>query len=209
MKTEVVMTRQLFGMPIKQKSKSEFFSATDLEKAGNKFRAMQGLPLFDTRGYFKRKETKEFIEEVEHKYSCRAKISGRGRGKNTWVHPLVFIDMALSIDPKLKVEVYSWLFDYLLRYRNDSGDSFKAVSAALNKRYTNQREFIPFIKKVSKHIRDNVCHVKDWETANEKQLELRDKIHRSIITLSNVLNDPHQIVTLAIKEHIEPITNKV
>lgn len=34
MKTEVTMVRTLFGMPIAQKSKTEFFSATDLVKAG-------------------------------------------------------------------------------------------------------------------------------------------------------------------------------
>lgn len=32
METEVIMTRRLFGCEIKQKSKSEFFSSTDLVK---------------------------------------------------------------------------------------------------------------------------------------------------------------------------------
>ena len=34
------MKRELFGQEISQKSKSEFFSATDLLRAGNKYRAM-------------------------------------------------------------------------------------------------------------------------------------------------------------------------
>ena len=49
MKTEVVMKREIFGKEIKQKSKSEFFSATDLERAGNAWRATNGLGLFDIR----------------------------------------------------------------------------------------------------------------------------------------------------------------
>jgi len=45
--------------------------------------------------------------------------------------------------------------------------------------------------------------VKDWNKANEKQLQKRDHIHRSIITLSNVLTEPKQIVKIAVHEHIE------
>ena len=29
----------------------------------------------------------------------------------------LFLDLALAINPKLKVEVYEWLFDKLLEYR--------------------------------------------------------------------------------------------
>jgi hypothetical protein len=31
----------------------------------------------------------------------------------------------------LKIEVYSWLFDKLIKYRNNSGDSYKKMAGAL------------------------------------------------------------------------------
>ena len=47
MKTEVIMQRELFGHTIQQKSKSEFFSVTDLVKAGNKWRMANNIKPFN------------------------------------------------------------------------------------------------------------------------------------------------------------------
>lgn len=54
---------------------------------------------------------------------------------------LLFLDLALAINPKLKVEVYEWLFDKLLEYRNDSGDSFKEMTGALYNNCSNKSQF--------------------------------------------------------------------
>ena len=95
MKTEVTMKRELFGHQISQKSKSEFFSATDLVKAGNEWRRKNGINDFNLSQYLKNKGSIEFIEELEVKYKTKCKIVGRVAGANTWVHPLLFIDIAL------------------------------------------------------------------------------------------------------------------
>ena len=58
MKTEVVMVRKLFDCDISQKSKTQFFSATDLVKAGNKWRSMNEKTFFDLTEYFSLKSTK-------------------------------------------------------------------------------------------------------------------------------------------------------
>ena len=129
-------------------------------------------------------------------------INGRGRGCNTWGHPLIFIDVALAINPRLKIEVYEWLFDNLIKFRNDSGDSYKRMCAALYARYNNNREFHSFIVKVADYIKAKIG-VDDWTTANEEQLRKRDLIHNSITTLCNVLQDPRQAIRLGIQEHIK------
>lgn len=185
MKTEVVMKREIFGREISQKSKSEFFSATDLVKAGNIWRATQGRELFNMKAWFQQKGTKEFISELEKEYG-KIKISGRGRGNHTWVHPFLFIDMALAIDPKLKIEVYKWLYDSLLKYRNSSGDSYKKMSGALYINANNKVNYTNELKECARHIKQ-ACEVKDWETATERQLELRDRIHENISLLCDLL----------------------
>jgi len=43
MKTEVIMRRELFGQPISQQSKTEFFSATDLVYAENMWRVAKRM----------------------------------------------------------------------------------------------------------------------------------------------------------------------
>jgi hypothetical protein len=185
MQTEVVMKRELFGQVISQKSKSEMFSATELVAAGNKWRIANGLPFFSLAAFFQNKSTKEFLQMLENKYGV-VKINSRGKGGNTWVHPLLFIDIALAISPALKIEVYEWLFDHLLKYRNESGDSYKKMSGALYLKHTNKTAFPKYIQVVAERIKQ-ACGVKDWQEAEEKQLKKRDKIHESISLLCDIL----------------------
>lgn len=201
MKTEVIMKRELFGEEISQRSKSEFFSATDLVKAGNKWRRVNQLTDFNLSQYLKSKSCTEFCIELDKKYGNPV-IKSRGRNSSTWVHPLLFIDIALAINPKLKVEVYEWLFDKLIKFRNDSGDSYKEMAASLYIRYSNHKKYPEFITKVASYIKMK-CNVKSWETASQYQLELRDKIHNSIKLLCRVLTDVNQIVRIAIEENIK------
>ena len=138
MKTNVIMKRELFGSVVSQNTKNNYFSATDLVKAGNKWRAINGLDLFNLKSWLYNKTTKEFIANLEYKYG-KVKINSRGKGSHTWVHPLLFIDIALAISPKLKIEVYEWLFDELIKYRDESGDSYKQMCGYLYANSINKR----------------------------------------------------------------------
>jgi len=201
MKTEVIMKRELFGNQISQKSKSEFFSVTELVKAGNTWRKTYNKPPFNLSLFLQSKSTIEFMEELENKYGVIL-IKGRGRNAQTWAHPLLFIEIALAINPRLKIEVYEWIVDNLIKFRNDSGDSYKAMSGALYMRYKNHTTFPKFMKWAAKKIKD-ACEVHDWQEATEEQLKLRDKIHFSIKLLSNVLTSPRQAVRVGVNENIK------
>jgi len=188
MKTEVIMKRPLFGIEISQKSKTEFLSATDLVRAGNKWRNENNLNDFNLSLWFTQKSTVEFMEELNKKYGV-VKISGRGRGVHTWVHPFLFIDIALAISPKLKIETYEWLYDHLLKYRNNSGDSYKKMSGALYNNCSNKSEFADFIKNVAKQIQ-NACGINSWEEwqkADIETLQKRDRMHENIALLTDIL----------------------
>lgn len=197
METQVLMKREIFGSEIAQQSKSEFFSATDLVRSGNKWRRANELIDFNMAQWLKTKQVKEFIAEIEDKHGKCLKRAN----KITWVHPLLFIDMALAISPKLKIEVYEWLFDHLIKHRNESGDSYKEMTGALYTRFNNNKEFPSFMVSVANYIR-GMCKVKDWQTANENQLKLRDSIHRSIKTLCVVLDDPREAVRIGVNENV-------
>ncbi len=188
MKTEVVMKRPLFNYEISQKSKSEFLSATDLVRAGNQWRRENKMNDFNLSLWFNQKSVKEFKIALEEKYG-NVVLKGRGRNSHTWVHPFLFIDIALAISPKLKIETYEWLYDHLLKYRNNSGDSFKKMSGALYNKFGNKSEFTKFIKNVSCDIK-KACNIEewnDWQKCNEDILRLRDKIHDNIALLSDIL----------------------
>ena len=194
MKTEVILKRELLGGEISQKSKSEYFSATDLFRVGNKWRSLNGLKNKTLDEYNHLKSTKEFEAELKLKYETR--IMKRGRGQHLWVHPILFIDMALWLSPSLKIEVYEWLFDNLIKYRNNSGDSYKKMCGILFVR-ANKTDYVKNIQKLCKLIQVE-CGVSDWNTASEKQLQLRDKIHENIALLADVLNNNREAIRIGI-----------
>lgn len=197
MKTEVIMKRELFGGHISQKSKSGFFSATDLVRAGNRWRKAHNKGVFNLWNWLKKDGTKEFIEELEQEHGGRVVVRGRpGKNSHTWVHPLLFIDMALAMSPKLKLTTYKWLYDNLILYRNDSGDSYTAMCGSLYVRHKNHRTFQRYISSVAKRIRI-YCGVKDWQHATEEQLALRDDIHKEIAVLAKALNNNDAAVRTA------------
>lgn len=200
MKTQVLMERRLFDVSIRQQSSNGFFSATDLVNAGNKWRLVNDKSLFNLSMYLKSKSFCEFKNEMESKYG-NVIINGRGRNSATWVHPLIFIDIALAINPKLKIEVYEWLFDNLIKFRNDSGDSYKEMCAALYIRFKNKSEFHNYIINVANRIKKSLG-VSDWQKASEEELRKRDLIHISIKLLCNVLNDTDKAVELGIIENL-------
>ena len=201
METAVILKRQLFGRFVSQNSLTGFFSGTDLVKAGNAWRVTNGMEVFDFKAWKATKGVKEFIEHLEKELGPVISIS-RGRGHHTWVHPFVFIDMALAISPSLKIEVYSWIFDQLVKFRNTSGDSYKKMSGALYINQKNKSAFPHDIKEVALKIK-KACHVEDWQHANEEQLELRNKIHENISLLCDVLRDNDQAVKVAILKAIK------
>jgi len=200
MKTEVIMKRELFGCEISQQSKTNFFSATELVKAGDQHRKQLGLKEFQFYQYLKNKSTIDFIEELEKKYNIKVIVSTKGRNGQTWVHPLLFIDIALAISPTLKIEVYEWLFDNLILFRNDSGDSYKEMTASVFTRIGNVRDFQKTIQTIALDIK-KALYVTDWQTATEEQLKKRDNIHLSIKTLCRVLTDIKVITRIAIEEN--------
>lgn len=207
MKTEVEMKRDLFGFPIRQKSKSEFFCLNDLIDVANKHRLDNGLRTVNAQQYFNTETSKEFIAELEKKYGV-VKISSRGRNASTWVHPLLFMDIALWISPDLKVRVYEWFIDNLLKYRNDSGDSFKLMAGAIYENPNfNKSNFSNTIKQVSFKIA-TACGVdiKDpekWQSATEEQLKLRDKMHEYIALTSSLVTDLDSAIEIGIKKALD------
>lgn len=197
MKTEVTMKRELFGVEVSQKSKSEFFSATDLVKAGNRWRISNHMQAFNLSQYLNSQGCKEFIQNLEEKFKISPIIKGRGRNSQTWVHPLLFIDIALNISPELKIETYQWLLDNLIKFRNESGVSYKKMCGVLFQKTKSPSTFHKFIEKVADKIK-LACGVDDWNKASEEQLKKRDKIQDNISLLADVLNDVDKAVELAI-----------
>lgn len=201
MKTEVILKRPFMGGEVSQKSKSGFFSATDLIRLGNIKRKEISQSQFNLSQFLKQKSTIEFIEELQ-KTNEFVLVVGRGRNAETWVHPFLFMDIALAINPKFKIEVYGWLYDELLKHRNESGESYKKMCGALFNNSKNKSEFYKYIAKVATYIKETIG-VDDWNKATPEQLQLRDKVHDNISLLADVLTDNNQAVRIGVSKSLE------
>lgn len=198
MNTEVIMKRELFGCEIRQKSKNSFFCASDLVNAGNKWRVTNGKKVFNYSQWIKNETTQEFIKEMEKEYG-KVIIKGKSKNSPSWIHPFLFIDLALAISPELKIKTYKWLYDCLVEYRNKSGDSYKKMCGALYLTQGNKTKFQKDIQDFANKIKVE-CGVDDWEAATEEQLKLRNKIHENISLLSDIIKDRGQLFELSVKK---------
>jgi hypothetical protein len=188
MKTEVIMRIWLLNEIVKQKSKSWFFCATDIINIWNKIRRKEWLLDFNFSQFINWLWVKEFINELKLQYWEVIIKWWRWRNSKTWVHPLLFIDIALALSPKFKIEVYKWLEDNLLRFRNENWDNYKLMSWWLWINTKDKTRFWEEIKNIVNNIKI-ICGVQNWELANEDQLKKRDNIQRDISLACDIFSD--------------------
>lgn len=180
MKTNVVMVRQLEGFEIHQRTKDGYFNANVLLNAWNKKTGANK----EIKDFMRNQSTQEFIEEIAFQENLHGEkspyVTSRARadrGGGTWMHPLLFIDFAMWLNPRFKYHVLKFVYDNLIQFRNDSGDGYIKMCEAIYSRFNNsQRSFQEFIKGFAAGIKQ-ACGVKDWEHATEAQLAKRQRIH--------------------------------
>lgn len=209
MKKEVIMKREFFGEFIQQKTHCEMFSANDIVTVGNKLRYKNGLSNKVLSAYFETQETKDLITQIKWEFNLQdtqVKNVKRGRNGETWVHPLVFIDLAMWLSPELKVKVLTWVMDGLTQLRDNSGNSFKAMNSALQVKYPTQFEspinFIRVANAIAKSCGVYETGSDKWQYATKEQLELRDRIQNLITIYCDVIDDLETCVNKAIQKEL-------
>ena len=206
MKTTQVMERKFMDGTIRQNHKTAWFNATDLIKITNEYRKQIGESPKMIADYFRTDSTKEFIKEILDKEDI-SKVYEAKRGKNggTWVHPLIFIDIAMWLSPKFKYKALGWLEDNLLKNRNLSGDSYKKMTSALCK-----RKDIPIAKigtvipQIAGWIK-SVIKVDDWNKASVMELRQRDDMHNNITVMLKAGVEINKALKIALNEHNENV----
>ena len=126
------MTKSFFNG---QRSKDGFFNATALIKAWN---GQEGVPQRKIDNYFMSEKTNEFIKTIMKKENLNTPkmvyLKTRGKyGGGTWMHPMLFIDFAMWINPSFRYDVLKFVGDQMIEYRKQAGDAYKALSSAVSK----------------------------------------------------------------------------
>lgn len=177
MKTNQIMTRPMGNFHVEQRTKDGMFNATSLIKQWNSACSLHpqnsGYVKKDMDDFFVNKNVDEFIdalmseEDFKERNSVYSKSKARAdRGGGTWMHPILFIKFAMWLNPRFEVQVIKFVYDQMLKYRNDAGDAYKELSSAINSIVPNT--FMPqAMRKVGEAL--------NYVVFNEHESMLRNK----------------------------------
>ena len=178
---------------VTQRTSDGMFDATSLIKQWNEKSGQKKM----IAHYFENQPTKEFMnalvdEENKYRNTDKSTLSmfyekKRGIKGNTWMHPLLFIDFAMWINPVFKVQVLKFVYDELIRYRNEAGDAYREMSEAVAK-LSKKGEIPQNIAKVAEAINfiaQNGHEKMLRNKADEAQMKEYVRIEKDIIMLVN------------------------
>lgn len=198
MKTNQVMEsidRELCGRIVRQRTKDGFMRLWDIEAIGKLYRLENGLPELSLKDYVNSQNVKEFLAELEKEIGSKPYIKST-KSNSGWIHPFFAIKMLTHFNPRFEVQVYKWLWDYLIQSRIDSGDSYVKMCGSLYAYTTQKAKFQQSIKALSKNIR-NHFRVNNWNKATQEQLKLRDELQTNIADFAKTLQNAYQGLVFA------------
>ena len=130
-----IMKRQMGEYDVLQRTSDSYFNASSILSQWNK----QGNSEKKINKYLSMQKTKDFISEIESNLQManmphadtRAIKKTNGHSTHNgrtpdevWLHPFVFLDMCMWLEPKFKVQVIKFVYDELISLRCDAGDNY-------------------------------------------------------------------------------------
>ena len=179
MKTNQNLTRKMGDFDVIQRTQDGMFDGNALLRQWN------AIPENTERKmsrFIDSPDTAKFIETIKKRESHSAKMHDGdtqvikfSKGRNTkagktpdqvWMHPFLFIDFAMWINPEFKYDVIRFVYDELIKYRNDAGDAYREMSSAVAK--IVPKSFLPTsIQKVAQAL--------NFIVYNQHETEIRNK----------------------------------
>ena len=213
MKTNQVLIRKMGNFDVSQRTKDGMFNATLLIKQWNEQSGQQKK----LDHFFENKSTKEFItaliseENLNTQNSVYLKseenlnrgnspyLTTRGKNGGTWMHPYLFVKFAMWLNPRFEVKVIKFVYDELIKYRNDAGDAFREMSSAISK--IVEKNFMQAaIKNIAKAVNHIVFGAHEPEIRNKQaeEVNMRElfELERKVSSLINegFINSYEQLI---------------
>lgn len=194
------MKRPLAGFVVEQRTKDAFFNATSLLKQWNE---QTGVTQRHLDKYFASSKTVEFIQTIMKRENLNTPkmvyLKSRGRNGGTYMHPILFIDFCMWINPSFKYDVLRFVYDKMLTYRNEAGDAYRELASAMNKICTpyQMKRYMPILGKGINYI---VTNKHDKQLRNEYGTEEKQKeyfeLEKKVAMLINegFLKTPEDVV---------------
>ena len=207
MKSNVILSstdRELFGITIRQNTKEQFLSVTDLQKAYEKGKWQYGwsgqtinqLMLTDELAKkcygvllecdlvkFDMLKFMEMVKENSLIVTLKGlgvyKVTGRGENKQVMAHPYIWVSIAIELNYILYGKVIKWLTDTLIFDRIEAGSEYMPMN-------TKIKEIVPSPEyhKYAKLINEKVFgqHITGMRNlASSKELRMITEIEKTVI----------------------------
>lgn len=167
MKTNQVMFREEGFI---QRTSDGYFNATKLIDLWNKNNGESK----QLGNYMKNQSTSEYINQLKLEGIEKPTITGRGSGDNagTWVHPKVFIDLAMWVSVEFKSKVIDYVLDGLIKNRHDAGDYYNEMMRSILESYvdTHGRKPKPYIYINEANMLKSLVEPKDRNNMTTSEL---------------------------------------
>lgn len=179
MKSNVILSstdRELFNVTIRQNTKGEFLSVTDLQRAYETARWQYGWSEKKINDVLSWTSTKEriyhllveaniiktslnlFMEMVEKEGITRVlkglnvyKTTGRGSDKQVMCDPYIWTLLAMELNPMIYAKVVVWLTDSLIFQRIEAGNEYMPMNAAI-KRVVKEPNYPKYAKLINEKV---------------------------------------------------------
>ncbi len=201
-------TRELCGVNVRVRQ-DEFICLNDILYIVDSERIKEKLRPIDFSNFMQLDNIKAFVAELKKELNGEEpyiKIRKNGLG---WVHPFFAIKILTHYNPRFEVQVYKWLWDYLVQNRIQGIDSFKAMCGTLWKYADRKDKFNKDIKALCNIIKQKIGVNDEWNKATKEQLAQRDKLHELIIDFTNTFKNSKTGVRYALRAYDERILLKL
>ena len=208
MKSNQEMVRNIENFSVTQRTSDGFFDGSELLRQWN---ASDGHARRRMNEFLDSPKVRDFINALADDESHRRKtvnavnqqvteadliIHVKGRmGKNgrtpdkVWMNPILFIKFAMWINPTFEVKVIRFVYDEMIKYRNDAGDAYRDLSSAIGKIVS--ADFMPkAMQKVAEALNWIVfgCHEKMARNKYGDESEQRE-LYQLEKKIADLIND--------------------
>ena len=195
MKINQLMQRDFDGNQVTQRTDNSYLNATDLLRIYNE-NAKTPKRFLE---FWNNKNTEEFLEALIREENLKGENSNplkndfyivtKGKYGSTYMHPYLFVKFAMWLSSDFEVKVIKWIYDNLIKVRNDAGDHYIEMTETIKDRYmewSNGKKPDPliFIKEANylKQLAFGYLN-KSRNEASEQELDLLNKLQLANIKL--------------------------
>lgn len=225
MKTNVIMQskdRELFGVTIKQETKSGFLSVTALQKAYEAARWEFGWTerrietIMQTQDFKERTyyllENQEIIKTGFNAFIERTnemgiakllkslnvyKTTGARHTKEVMCNPYIWVLLAMELNPMIYAKVVIWLTDSLIFDRIEAGTEYRPMNDAIKKIIPNA-EFYKYAMAINERVfNKHFAGMRNLASANElKKITKIEQFITQGIELGMIKNEAQILYTI-------------